>query len=127
MLKTVLVIVVAAACAGAIVGFVPAPSPADGPSSFHPSGPPSILAPMDYRIIQVTPCSPVIGADIRGVQELLGRPLVIENVSSYMSFVVSTMPDCSGPGRNSATSATMSSKQSGCRRRMRSFMPRDSS
>ena len=29
MLKTVLVIVVAAACAGAIVGFVPAPSPAD--------------------------------------------------------------------------------------------------
>ena len=39
----------------------------------------------------------------------------------------STMPDCSGPGRNSATSATMSSKRSGCRRRIRSFMPRDSS
>ncbi len=39
----------------------------------------------------------------------------------------STMPDCSGPGRNSATSATISSKQSGCRRRIKSFMPRDSS
>jgi hypothetical protein len=33
MLKTVLVIVVAAACAGAIVGFVPAPSPADAASA----------------------------------------------------------------------------------------------
>ena len=39
----------------------------------------------------------------------------------------STMPDCSGPGRNSATSATMSSKQSGWSLRTRSFMPRDSS
>jgi hypothetical protein len=33
MLKTVLVIVVAAACAGATVGFVPAPSPADAASA----------------------------------------------------------------------------------------------
>jgi hypothetical protein len=33
MLKTVLVIVVAAACAGAIGGFVPAPSPADAASA----------------------------------------------------------------------------------------------
>jgi hypothetical protein len=33
MLKTVLVIVVAAACPGAIVGFVPAPSPADAASA----------------------------------------------------------------------------------------------
>ncbi|MNZ89336.1 hypothetical protein D3C78_1082550 [compost metagenome] len=40
---------------------------------------------------------------------------------------LSTMPDCSGPGRNSATRAIMSSKQSGCSRLMRSFMPRDSS
>ncbi len=39
----------------------------------------------------------------------------------------STMPDCSGPGRNSATSATMSSKQSGWSFRTRSLMPRDSS
>ena len=33
MLKTVLVIVVAAACAGATVGFVPAPSPAGAASA----------------------------------------------------------------------------------------------
>ncbi|MNV60411.1 hypothetical protein D3C71_1528720 [compost metagenome] len=37
------------------------------------------------------------------------------------------MPDCRGPGRNSATSAIMSSKQSGFRRLIKSFMPRDSS
>ena len=39
----------------------------------------------------------------------------------------STIPDCKGPGRNSATSATTSSNTSGCKRRIRSFMPRDSS
>lgn len=33
MLKTVLAIVAAAACAGAIVGFVPEPSPADAASA----------------------------------------------------------------------------------------------
>ena len=43
------------------------------------------------------------------------------------SMKLSTMPDWSGPGRNRATSAIMSSKQSGCSRLMRSFMPRDSS
>ena len=34
------------------------------------------------------------------------------------------MPDSSGPGRNSATSATMSLKQSGWSRFSKSFMPR---
>ena len=43
------------------------------------------------------------------------------------SIKSSTMPDCSGPGRNSATRAIISSSESGCRRRIRSFMPRDSS
>jgi hypothetical protein len=37
------------------------------------------------------------------------------------------MPDCSGPGRNSATSAVMSSKQSGCSLLISCFMPPDSS
>ena len=37
------------------------------------------------------------------------------------------MPDCSGPGRYNATKAIISSKTSGCRRSISSFMPRDSS
>src|SRR5690554_6983511 len=36
------------------------------------------------------------------------------------------MPDSNGPGRNRATSAIMSSRLSGCRRRTKSFIPRDS-
>ena len=36
------------------------------------------------------------------------------------------MPDCNGPGRNNATKAIISSKQSGCRRLIKSFIPRDS-
>ena len=42
-------------------------------------------------------------------------------VHAWWSMKSSTIPDCSGPGRNSATNATMSSKQSGCKRRIRSF------
>src|SRR5262249_59431189 len=42
-------------------------------ASFRPWGPPRILAPMDYQTIEVTPCSPVIGAEIRGVD--LREPL----------------------------------------------------
>jgi hypothetical protein len=38
MLKTVLAIVAAAACAGAIVGFVPEPSPADAASALDADG-----------------------------------------------------------------------------------------
>ena len=45
----------------------------------------------------------------------------------FRSIKSSTMPDCSGPGRNKATRAIISSRESGCRRRIRSFMPRDSS
>ena len=37
------------------------------------------------------------------------------------------MPDCNGPGRNSATKAIISSRESGSRRLISSFMPRDSS
>ena len=37
------------------------------------------------------------------------------------------MPDSSGPGRNNATNAIISSKQSGLRREIKSFIPRDSS
>ena len=36
------------------------------------------------------------------------------------------MPDCKGPGRNNATRAIMSSKQSGRNRLIKSFIPRDS-
>ena len=53
--------------------------------------------------------------------------MVAPVVSCLRVMKSSTMPDCSGPGRNSATSATMSPKRSGCSRRIRSFMPRDSS
>ena len=53
--------------------------------------------------------------------------MVAPLVSCLRAMKSSTMPDCSGPGRNKATSATMSPKRSGCRRRIRSFMPRDSS
>ena len=44
----------------------------------------------------------------------------------FRSIKSSTMPDCNGPGRNNATSATISSKQSGLSRLIKSFMPRDS-
>ena len=40
---------------------------------------------------------------------------------------LSVMPDCSGPGRYSAMSAMMSSKQLGLSRAMSSRMPPDSS
>ncbi len=39
----------------------------------------------------------------------------------------STIPEPSGPGRNRATRATMSSNELGLRRLIRSFIPRDSS
>ena len=51
----------------------------------------------------------------------------ISSRPSLRSMKLSTMPDCSGPGRNKATNAIISSKQSGFNRRTRSFMPRDSS
>src|SRR5699024_3095137 len=49
------------------------------------------------------------------------RPAVLAGDES------STMPDSSGPGRYSATSAMMSSNEAGSRRLMSRFMPADSS